>query len=287
MTGEVVHYWRHPALPEVGLLRARFVTHRYARHAHEGYAIGVIVAGVEEFECAGGAERAGTGAVVAVNPGAVHTGQAGGPEGWAYRMTYPSVEVLTEIASELGLPRGTPAFPSPVLDDPDTARRLRAVHRAGERGDGLAASTMLRTAYAGLLRRHAARLPSAGPPGAPPALPPAVRDARDVLHASLVDPPTLEELAATVGTRPFPLLRAFREATGLPPHAYLNQARVRAACALLDEGLRPGEVAARTGFADQAHLTRHFKRTMGVPPGAYRAARGFGSVGSRDPLEEG
>ncbi|WP_316043308.1 AraC family ligand binding domain-containing protein [Actinomadura sp. CNU-125] len=92
MTGEVAHYWRHPALPDVGLLRARFVTHRYARHAHEGYAIGVIVAGVEEFECAGGAERAGPGAVVAVNPGAVHTGQAGGPEGWAYRMTYPSVE---------------------------------------------------------------------------------------------------------------------------------------------------------------------------------------------------
>ncbi|WP_316043309.1 helix-turn-helix transcriptional regulator [Actinomadura sp. CNU-125] len=82
-------------------------------------------------------------------------------------------------------------------------------------------------------------------------------------------------------------MRAFREATGLPPHAYLNQARVRAACALLDEGLRPGEVAARTGFADQAHLTRHFKRTMGVPPGAYRAARAFGSVGAREPRGAG
>ncbi|MEV5825417.1 AraC family transcriptional regulator [Spirillospora sp. NPDC052242] len=287
MTGEVAHYWRHPALPDVGLLRARYVTHRFSRHVHDGYAIGVILDGVEEFEHPGGVERAGRGAVVAVNPGTVHTGQAGEPDGWAYRMTYPSVEVLAEIAAELGLPRGTPAFPSPVLDDPDSARRLRAVHRAGERGDALAASTMLRTAYAGLLRRHAARYPGAGSPAGPPALPRVVRDARDLLHASLIDPPTLEELAATVGTRPFPLLRAFREATGLPPHAYLNQARVRAAAALLDEGLRPGEVAARTGFADQAHLTRHFKRTMGVPPGAYRAARGFGSVGSRETREEG
>ncbi|WP_368077436.1 AraC family ligand binding domain-containing protein [Actinomadura sp. WMMB 499] len=287
MTGEVAHYWRHPALPDVGLLRARYITHRFTRHVHDGYAIGVILAGVEEFEYAGGVERAGRGAVVAVNPGTVHTGHAGAPEGWAYRMTYPSVEVLTDIAAELGLPRGTPAFPSPVLDDPGTARRLRAVHLAGERGDALAASTVLRTAYAGLLRRHAARLPSVPRPDGPPALPPAVRDARDVLHASLVGPPTLEELAATVGARPFPLLRAFREATGLPPHAYLNQARVRAACALLDEGLRPGEVAARTGFADQAHLTRHFKRTMGVPPGAYRAARGFGSVGTREPHGSG
>jgi AraC-like DNA-binding protein len=59
----------------------------------------------------------------------------------------------------------------------------------------------------------------------------------------------------------------------LPPHAYLNQLRVRYARRLLDDGLRPAEVASRSGFADQAHLTRHFKRTVGVPPGAYREGR--------------
>jgi AraC-like DNA-binding protein len=34
------------------------------------------------------------------------------------------------------------------------------------------------------------------------------------------------------------------------------------------------EAAATTGFADQAHLTRHFKRVVGVPPGAFQRARG-------------
>jgi AraC-like DNA-binding protein len=74
---------------------------------------------------------------------------------------------------------------------------------------------------------------------------------------------------------PFALLRAFRAETGLPPHAYLNQLRVREARALLDRGVAPAEAAARTGFADQAHLTRHFKRVVGVPPGAFQRGRGI------------
>jgi AraC-like DNA-binding protein len=72
---------------------------------------------------------------------------------------------------------------------------------------------------------------------------------------------------------PFALLRAFRDETGMPPHAYLNQLRVRLARRLLDSGLPPADVAARAGFADQPHLNRLFKRVVGVPPGAYQRER--------------
>jgi AraC-like DNA-binding protein len=75
------------------------------------------------------------------------------------------------------------------------------------------------------------------------------------------------------GLSQFAVLRAFRAETGLPPHAYLNQIRVRRARTLLDQGIAPADVALTTGFADQAHLTRHFKRVVGVPPGAYQRGR--------------
>ena len=270
MSIEVAHYWRHPGLPCVDLLRARFVTHRYARHSHEGYTIALIESGAEEFEHRGAVERAGRGALVILNPEVVHTGQAAVPQGWAYRVLYPAVDVVTEIAADLSALPGTPYFPGPVVHDPDGASLLRTAHRAAERGDALAASSHLSTAIAGLLRRHAA----SPPPGDPrPAGPRAVRAALDILHDRLVDPPSLAELARAVDARPFPLLRAFRAATGLPPHAYLNQLRVRRARALLDDGLRPADIAARIGFADQAHLSRHFKRIVGVPPGAYAQGR--------------
>lgn len=278
MKGEVAHYWNHPGLPGVDLLRARFVTHRYSPHIHDEYAIALIEDGVEEFEYAGRTERAGTGAIALVNPGVVHTGQAGTPGGWAYRVLYPSTEVMGRIAADLGAPPGTPYFRELIVDDPAAARLVRAVHRSGERGDALATSSLFREAAASLLR-YAEYPPEAG---GPQPMPSAVRRAREILHESLVDPPALDDLAGAVGAGTFQLARAFRAATGLPPHAYLNQVRVREARRLLDAGLRPAEVAARTGFADQAHLTRHFKRTVGVPPGAYRDGRAGARVEARD-----
>lgn len=63
----------------------------------------------------------------------------------------------------------------------------------------------------------------------------------------------------------------FSRAYGIAPHQYLMSRRVGRARRLLLEGRAPGEVAAASGFYDQAHLTRHFGRLVGVPPGRYRA----------------
>jgi AraC-like DNA-binding protein len=276
MPAEVARYWRHAAVDGVDLLRARFVTHRYGRHAHETYTFGLIEAGIEEFDYGGTLLRAGPGGVALLDPDVVHTGQAATSAGWTYRVLYPRVSVVTEIAAELGWPRGTPRFPQTVSYDPRSAELLRSAHRAAEHGDQLASSALLTTALAGLLRAHAAAGPSAGlSPGLAHAgaVPSAVRVVCDLLHDRLTDPPSLAELAALTGISPFALLRAFRGATGLPPHAYLNQLRVRQARRLLDDGLPPAAVAVETGFADQAHLTRHFKRVVGVPPAAYQRER--------------
>ncbi len=98
--------------------------------------------------------------------------------------------------------------------------------------------------------------------------------AREVLEGRMAGPPTLERLAAELDTSPFALLRAFREAYGMPPHTWLTDARVRRARQLLDTGVPPAEAAVVVGFTDQSHLNRHFTRSVGVPPGAYQRARG-------------
>ena len=80
---------------------------------------------------------------------------------------------------------------------------------------------------------------------------------------------TLSELAATVHLSPFHLARRFKETTGVSPHQYLIDVRVNAARALLNAGSGQrslAEIAAAVGFADQSHLTRHFKRRFGVTP---------------------
>jgi len=273
---ETARYWQHDTVPGVDLLRARYVTHRYGRHAHETYTFALIEAGVEEFDYGHQLLRAGTGSLALLNPDVAHTGRAGTPEGWTYRVLYPQVEVVSAAAAELGWRPGTPYFPQTIVDDPASAALLRRAHRAAEHGDQLASSSLLTAALGRLLTRHAT--PGRAMPGQatqPRAVtaPAAVATVREVLAGQIADPPNLADLAAATGLSQFALLRAFRAATGLPPHAYLTQLRVRRARTLLDGGLPAGEVAALTGFADQAHLTRQFKRVLGVPPAAYQRER--------------
>ena len=86
MTLERAKFWRSSG---VDLLHATYVTHSFAPHSHQGYAIGVISRGAERFRYQGATHQATVGSVVVVNPGEVHTGHAATPEGWTYRMFYP------------------------------------------------------------------------------------------------------------------------------------------------------------------------------------------------------
>ena len=77
---------------------------------------------------------------------------------------------------------------------------------------------------------------------------------------------SLDELAAMANLSPWYFLRQFRLRYGMPPHAWLIQARLRKARQLLQNGDRPADVSLQCGFTDQSHFTRHFKRAMGVSP---------------------
>lgn len=83
----------------------------------------------------------------------------------------------------------------------------------------------------------------------------------------------LADLAAVVHLSPFHFCRAFKAATGLPPHAYVMERRLaRAKDLLLQTTLGIKQIAEATGFSDQGHLSRAFRRRFGRPPSAIRSA---------------
>jgi AraC-like DNA-binding protein len=98
----------------------------------------------------------------------------------------------------------------------------------------------------------------------------AVDRARELLTERVATPPTLQELADMVGGNRFSLLREFRRRVGVPPHAFVLRLRIERARTLLARGADISWVSLELGFADQSHLTRVFKRVVGLSPAAYR-----------------
>ncbi len=264
-------FWRVPALENLELLKATFVTHAFAPHTHEGFAIGVLVRGAERFTYRRQTYVAPLGSIVVINPGEIHTGEAAGEEGWSYRMLYPEADLLRRAASQMvGREREVPFFSAPVIHDSATASALLDLHQRLEHSDStLERQSSLLWALAQLIARHADDRPV---PRLMHAEQKSVDRVRDYLEERYAENVTLDDLARFVNLSPYHLLRLFRQQTGLPPHAYLTQVRVRRARSLLRAGVPIAETALQVGFTDQSHLSRHFKRTVGVPPGQYARA---------------
>jgi AraC-like DNA-binding protein len=258
-------FWIAQDLGGVELLSATYIKHIFPRHFHSTYVINVQERGVEEFYCRGASRLSPTGSIVLINPQEVHTGRAATREPWVYRAIYPHPVLLQEIASQC-IPRSSsaPYFPSPVVFDRQLAQSLSRLHRILETShEPLERQTAFVMTLAQLIIRHAENGLAVRSTGGESR---AIRIAREYIEAHYTGNPSLKELSGVVGLNPFYLIRVFRKEVGLPPHEYLTQVRVERAKRLLCDGLSIAEVALETGFVDQSHLTRRFKRLVGFTP---------------------
>lgn len=268
-----IRFARAPHLGDTEILEATYRSQVFGKHTHEEFAIGVVDAGSHVSEWGGATHRAGPGAVIVNNPGDVHTGRPGDRDGWSYRMLYPPAALLTDVSAQLADRAGQlPRFGAPVLEDPHGAHELGALVHALLRGaEPLETHARFLVLCAGLLRRHTVAPPTVSRLRAASR---AVCAARDYLMAHLTESVSLTALAERVGLHPLYLIRAFGRELGLPPHAYVIQQRVQLAKRRIASGEPLAHVALTTGFADQSHLSRHFRRVVGVPPGQYARAVG-------------
>ena len=269
--------WRIPDLGDLELLRAENVTQSFPKHTHERYAVGVLERGALGFFYRGENVVAAAGNVNLCVPGEVHTGQPAAPEGWSYRMFYLDAEVLRQVAVEVAArPRELPFFQSGVLHDAFLAQQLRSLHTQLEQyqlkrtsASRLERETRLLDVLAQLVSRHADDPPPVAVTGREPR---AVTQVKGYLERHYAEAVSLEDLAQLTQLSRYHLVRVFCKAVGVPPHAYLRQVRTKRAKELLALGQTPAEVALATGFTDQSHLTRWFKRLWGYTPGQYQGS---------------
>jgi AraC-like DNA-binding protein len=260
---EEVSAWR-PRIPGVvEVFHAHFTEYAYPMHVHEAWTLLIVDDGAVRYDLERHEHGTPHDTVSLLPPHVPHNGSPATPQGFRKRVLYLDGSVLGDDL--IG-----PAVDGPDLRDPVLRRRVGQLHTALARpGDELEAASRL-TLIGERLRTQLRPRVAVSAPRRDPAL---ARRLRELLDERVVEGLGLEEAARLLHAHPAHLVRAFSSAYGIAPHQYLMSRRVDRARRLLLDGRPPGEVASRTGFFDQSHLTRHFRKLVGSTPGRYASAR--------------
>lgn len=253
-----------PSAGGVERVEAFFAGHGFAPHRHDTYAIGCTLAGVQCFSYRGAAQCSLPGHVFVLHPDEIHDGRAGTGAGFRYRTLYVEPRAIRDALGEAPMPL-------PFVREPVSADRLLAAAILPALGDldrpleelqrdqiilDLAAA--LAAADRSLPRRKLS-----------PRHRHAVGRVRDFLDANVERAVTSAELEAVAGLSRYALARHFRACLGTSPYRYLVLRRLDRVRSLIRQRTPLAEAALACGFADQSHMTRHFKQAYGLSPGRW------------------
>ena len=255
-----VRAW-HPAVPSLReVYHARF-DHSYPMHTHDDWAVMLVDDGAVAYGLGRADHHAVPGALTLLPPGVPHDGHSAiEGKGYRKRVLYLDPDWLPATAQGLAVRRPTLAATAPI------AAALKVHAALQDPGDLMAAEHWLLTVRDEVLTHLGSPAPTLRDA-------PLARRLRALLDDRLTESFTIAAAAAELGTHPRHLVRVFSQTYGIAPHQYLVGRRVDLARRLLVDGHRPAETAALAGFHDQAHLTRHFRRILGVTPAAFASPR--------------
>ncbi len=265
-----ISVWQAAELEGLELRRGIGISEPYPRHWHDEYQFCLVQTGGGELHYRGTRHDTPASSLFIVHPGEVHANLTGHRAGCSFRSIYAAPGLLRRAAADVlartnaGLP-SDPFFPDPIIFDSRIIALYLKLHQALESPRSLLEQESLFLELTARLVERYARQPIPDTPEHHSA----VSRVREYIAEHYASNIPLTELSAIADLSPWHLTRIFAREVGMPPHTFQIQLRILHAKKLLRQGWPVSQASAQTGFADQSHFTRHFKRLMLITPGQY------------------
>ena len=255
-----------PGLPFAQCRHSRDSGRHYKPHMHKAFCIGALEQGEVVYQIGERTTSLQPGSLALINPEVPHACNPAENQTRHYFMLFLDPDWCLQIQQSLWQ---TDTFCPAAIDRLDDQTLYRQYMEAMAVFMGNCDLLEKEQVLVRLLETIFLRAcePAASNPGPAPAH---IDQLRQLLEKDLGEDTTMARLAAALNANPYTLLRQFKAATGLTPHAFRLNCRIERAKTLLEKGEDLAQVALTCGFFDQSHLHRHFKAVTTMTPKAYQ-----------------
>lgn len=243
---------------------------KFTKHFHDTYTIGLTHGGFFKSINESQTTLSYKNSTRIINPGEVHYGDS---NSWKYTNFYPSIALVSEIYEQVFLEKQIPIFQKHIIEDLTLYNLLlNFFYSTYENQDKIKIETDLIYALSYLIKNYTSSTKKYEPLFEDKII---VKHSIEYIKDAIETNLSLDELALNVNLSKYHFLRVFKERIGLTPHQYILTYRVQRGKELILKGTQLNEVASVTGFSDQSHFIRSFKKIYGYLPSSLKEKSNF------------